>query len=261
MIKNIKVGLNNLKINTNYESSFMDGKTPKNNESLTLSSNRKNNISAFNLSPKKTQTPSEVNKKVIKHSEDLNNINYNNGINNYMSTNARSLSKNNRLNTNNFSSNLNKLRAEIDLTNNSDNSLSTNKYLLSPQFPNSTKSQYSISTNNKLIVSPNNVLNKYNSNSTRNNGKISTPTNSIYNISSSNNNTNNSNTNNSENVNIMSLLASQNLAPIVTKNLTTYVPQYDQTKSSSKSMSLIKAYAANTHQGIVRYTLIINNSI
>ena len=53
-------------------------------------------------------------------------------------------------------------------------------------------------------------------------------------------------------VNVMSLLGAQNNTPISLKNLNANIPNYDPSKYSVKSMSVIKAYAANTHQGIIR---------
>lgn len=61
------------------------------------------------------------------------------------------------------------------------------------------------------------------------------------------------NNQNSEVINVMSLLGAQNNSPITTKNLNAAIPNYDASKYSVKSMSVIKSYAANTHQGIVRY--------
>jgi hypothetical protein len=60
-----------------------------------------------------------------------------------------------------------------------------------------------------------------------------------------------SNTNNPEVISVMSLLG-QNHSPLSLKNLTFQVPGFESTKHSVKSMNVIKAYAANTHQGIVR---------
>jgi hypothetical protein len=53
-------------------------------------------------------------------------------------------------------------------------------------------------------------------------------------------------------VNVMSLLGNANNIPISVKNLNASIPNYDSSKYSVKSMSVIKAYAANTHQGIIR---------
>lgn len=61
-----------------------------------------------------------------------------------------------------------------------------------------------------------------------------------------------------EPINILSLLNNQNNTPISTNNLKIHFPTYESTKFSHKSMGIIKAYAANTNQGIVRY---INSNI
>jgi hypothetical protein len=59
--------------------------------------------------------------------------------------------------------------------------------------------------------------------------------------------------NNVELINVLSLLGCQNNIPLTTKNLHANIANYDSSKYSVKSMSVIKAYAANTHQGIIRY--------
>ena len=53
-------------------------------------------------------------------------------------------------------------------------------------------------------------------------------------------------------INVMSLLGSQNNTPLSIKNLNLPIPNFENSKFSVKSMTTIKAYAANTHQGIVR---------
>jgi hypothetical protein len=52
-------------------------------------------------------------------------------------------------------------------------------------------------------------------------------------------------------ISVMSLLG-QNQSPLTIKNLSFQVAGFETTKHSVKSMNTIKAYAANTHQGIVR---------
>jgi hypothetical protein len=60
-----------------------------------------------------------------------------------------------------------------------------------------------------------------------------------------------SNTAGKEIISVMSLLG-QNQSPLALNNLNFQVQNYESTKHSVKSMNTIKAYAANTHQGIVR---------
>lgn len=48
------------------------------------------------------------------------------------------------------------------------------------------------------------------------------------------------------------LNAGSNLIPLNINNLKTNFPNYENSKYSVKSMQYIKAYAANTNQGIVR---------
>ncbi len=55
-----------------------------------------------------------------------------------------------------------------------------------------------------------------------------------------------------EPISIMSLLGSQNYVPLDITNLNTTFDKYDQPKISSRILTDIKAYAANTNQGIVR---------
>lgn len=52
-------------------------------------------------------------------------------------------------------------------------------------------------------------------------------------------------------LNIMSLLNNQNI-PISIENLSLSFPQYEPSKHSQKSLTTIKAYSANTYQGIIR---------
>jgi len=55
-----------------------------------------------------------------------------------------------------------------------------------------------------------------------------------------------------EPVSILSLLGSQNYVPLHINNLNENFEKNSQPKISTKTMSEIKAYAANTNQGIVR---------
>jgi hypothetical protein len=63
--------------------------------------------------------------------------------------------------------------------------------------------------------------------------------------------TKNSHNKKNEMVNVMSLLSGQHI-PLSLNSLKQNFNYYDETKCSSKSNSYIKAYSANTHQGIVR---------
>ena len=58
--------------------------------------------------------------------------------------------------------------------------------------------------------------------------------------------------NKTEVINVMNLLRSQNNSPITLKNLNASIPNFECSKFSVKSMTVIKAYAANTHHGIIR---------
>jgi serine/threonine protein phosphatase PrpC len=55
----------------------------------------------------------------------------------------------------------------------------------------------------------------------------------------------------SEGISVSSLINNQNI-PLSLSNLTVYFPFYESTKCSSKSLGTIRAYAANTYQGIIR---------
>lgn len=54
-----------------------------------------------------------------------------------------------------------------------------------------------------------------------------------------------------EGISVSSLINNQNI-PLSLSNLTVYFPFYESTKCSSKSLGTIRAYAANTYQGIIR---------
>jgi hypothetical protein len=58
-------------------------------------------------------------------------------------------------------------------------------------------------------------------------------------------------TESNDTINIMSVFG-QNNTPISLKNLSLPVPGYEKSKHSVKQMHIIRAYAANTHQGIIR---------
>lgn len=55
-----------------------------------------------------------------------------------------------------------------------------------------------------------------------------------------------------EPISILSLLGSQNYVPLDINNLNLIFNKYDEPKVSSKNLTDIRAYAANTNQGIVR---------
>lgn len=58
--------------------------------------------------------------------------------------------------------------------------------------------------------------------------------------------------NNIEMINVMNLLGNQNNTPLTIRNLSFNVNNFENSKCSVKSMQVIKAYGANTHQGIIR---------
>ena len=60
------------------------------------------------------------------------------------------------------------------------------------------------------------------------------------------------NENNFEMINVMNLLGPQGSVPLNIKSIDANIANYETSKFSAKSMTYIKAYAANTHQGIIR---------
>ncbi len=54
-----------------------------------------------------------------------------------------------------------------------------------------------------------------------------------------------------EGISVSSLISNQNI-PLALSNLSVYFPIYEGTKCSTKSLGYIRAYAANTYQGIIR---------
>lgn len=60
------------------------------------------------------------------------------------------------------------------------------------------------------------------------------------------------NTVNNGPVSILSLLCAQNYVPLDINNLNAQFNKYDSPRISSRSLTEIRAYAANTNQGIVR---------
>jgi len=61
-----------------------------------------------------------------------------------------------------------------------------------------------------------------------------------------------SNEKNKDSINVMKLLNDQNFTPISIKNFNLNFLNYSNSRYSSKSMPIVKAYSANTYQGIVR---------
>jgi hypothetical protein len=109
-----------------------------------------------------------------------------------------------------------------------------------------------VSSNNKKNLSKTN-----NSNSLWNHNEVSSVKN-IVNINFSSNNQKSNTTNKSglsipiENPIEISKLLSTNHIPISLENINLIFPQFESSRCSMKSTPYIKAYAANTHQGIVR---------
>jgi hypothetical protein len=61
-----------------------------------------------------------------------------------------------------------------------------------------------------------------------------------------------SNEKNKDSINVMKLLNDQNFTPLSIKNLNLNFLSYNNSRYSTKSMPIVKAYSANTYQGIVR---------
>jgi len=57
---------------------------------------------------------------------------------------------------------------------------------------------------------------------------------------------------NVETINVADLLGAQNNLPISISNLNANFPNYEGPKCSVKSLTTVKAYSANTNQGIIR---------
>jgi len=55
-----------------------------------------------------------------------------------------------------------------------------------------------------------------------------------------------------ESINVLTLVGDKNLNPLSINNLNLNFPNYNNSRFSGKSMATIKAYAANTYQGLVR---------
>jgi hypothetical protein len=237
--------LASLKINTNLD--LYDNKTPftSNNHSKKPSfqgisspnkgsfsyNNTTNNVQQIN----QTQTPKNSLTQEIENRYKLN----------AAYAGHRSNSKNGSISgSNTYNKDCVKLKEALDFD--------TNKYFI----PGETLSPKS--TNNGAIKAFGSNLNsqtKYIPMSTRNMSSTSYISGSVSSLLSPKKefDTQIENNQNSEVINVMSLLGAQNNSPISTKNLNAAIPNYDPSKYSVKSMSVIKSYAANTHQGIVRY--------
>jgi hypothetical protein len=281
MAKNLNLKLNNLKISTGVESLYENKSALNGNIKRT---GQTNNINASSsISPKKgynsNHTPSlsignnstansnnsryiggadimkgqRSNSKSGYHSNNMNS-NSNNQSNYLNSLQTNYNSNNSAYNSNNFHS---KSKNEIDVDNNFFHMPNTFS-------PKSTKTNITKGGNTIAIPVPSNN-HKFVPLSTRANTGIPSHTYTNKSINSNNYYSNgpsnsqidlnsvNSNNTNAEVINVMSLLGSQNNVPISLKNLNASIPNYEISKFSVKSMPVIKAYAANTHQGIIRY--------
>jgi hypothetical protein len=245
MARNINLKLTNLKINTNMDHLY-DSKTPN-------TTNNKKLNTLHTSSPKKKDYNSII---VNSNINSINNINissmnskyHNNNEDKYKSIGQRSNSKQGLVN--NIYGHT-KSKTELDIE---------SRFYPQTFSPKTAKVN---NVNNKLVINSGaGVNNKFLPLSTRNSnlntntyGNLHSTGNSHSTKKENNNNeysSGNFNENGQEMINVMSLLGSQNNIPITIKNLQANIPNYDNSKFSVKSMSVIKAYAANTHQGIIR---------
>lgn len=128
-----------------------------------------------------------------------------------------------------------------------------NNALNNKNYVNNIKFQSLSTRNNNLInnmKSQNIEKDSQNNNQHTNSNSISQQTLTPQNVSS------NTNTNGMEMISVMNLLGNQNNSPLTVRNLSFNVNNYENSKCSVKSMQIIKAYGANTHQGIIRYEYI-----
>jgi hypothetical protein len=58
---------------------------------------------------------------------------------------------------------------------------------------------------------------------------------------------------NNKNIDIMNILQNGQNQPISINNLKSQFPNYEDSKFANKSFGIIRSYAANTYQGIIRY--------
>lgn len=225
MMKNIKFGMNSLKINTNMETPIFESKTPKSN----LIQSRK---SMYNTASPKKNYSSNVN-HTPSYSSELASSNSKNH-NNYEERKDRPV----MVGTNNGMRPSSKSRGILSLAK-KEMELDPTRLYMNSLSPKSTKNGMSNSTTHKSLL----TSNKFHPLSTRNNTNASTTNKST---------TNSNETQGQEMISVMSLLGSQNQCPLTLKNLSANIANYENTKYSIKSMDVIKAYAANTHQGIIR---------
>lgn len=264
MARNINLKLSNLKINTNIEHLY-EAKTPLNanvrkTQVNTASPKKSNYNSIIGHGPSLSLglgSNSGSNSKYFTSEEkseksSLSNLNVNVNKSIGIRSNSKNAFMNGYIGQGVTQTNHSKSKTELDL----ENKFHPIPHITTTFSPKSTKSQ---SIGNKLIQN----ATKFVPLSTR--GNEMTP-NSFSTLSKKDNtqhvNLSNYNSNGPDNtngngnmevINVMSLLGSQNTSPITLKNLNAAIPNYDNSKFSVKSMSVIKAYAANTHQGIIRY--------
>ena len=107
--------------------------------------------------------------------------------------------------------------------------------------PNSTSQPKSIVNYDRIVTEPNHI----------NSSHINSMTSSKPNNSTRDLNQNK----NIEIINVADLLGAQNNVPISINNLNVHFQNYESPKCSVKSLTTVKAYSANTNQGIIRYIL------
>jgi hypothetical protein len=242
MMKNIALKKNNLNINTTLESQLFESKTPKSQQLIT---NLRKSQQVNGNSPKnKNNYTSNPANHVHSFSGVNNGTNGSNGSNkqNYLEEKYQGSQGNNRSNSksglrsNNGAYDAGK--REIDLE---------SKFYPTTFSPKSTKNntnsiqnRSNLNSGNSInLTAPNNS--KLQPLSTRNGPLVSSSIQKGGKESSQ-----------PELVNVMSLLGSQNTQPLSIKNLYANINEYEPSKYSAKSLSVVKSYAANTHQGIIR---------
>lgn len=254
MARNLNMKVNNLKISTNVENLYEN--------KISLSSNKKTpNANSLHSYHNRNTSPKMIYNSII--NTNTNNYTKPNIKNNVETDNKirptmgyRSNSKSGSILHGNVKDERHiKLKADLDLD---------TKFVTESFSPKTTKINLmsnklglNLNVNNNYNVNNNGIFNSFNSNintklspySTRNNSI--TPS-TLVNLAKKENETD---SNGVEVINVMSLLGTQNSVPITLKNLNANIPNYETSKYSLKSMSVIKAYAANTHQGIIRYAI------
>lgn len=275
MARNINLKLNNLKINTNVEHLY-EAKTPLNGNvrksQVNTASPKKNNynsLSGHTPSLSIGVSGSGINSSKYFSEEKTSLTNLHKGVRANSKSKGGNLFSAGQINSVHINTNTMPSDSSGTNTNTSQsNSKSKDELDIDGRFcpmpntfsPKSTKTS-GLNAGNKIISNAskfvplstrgNGMINSYNTlNSALNynsNGPDNTP-----NKNTAQGNINSDSKNNGELINVMSLLGSQNNTPITIKNLSASIPNYDNSKYSVKSMSVIKAYAANTHQGIIR---------